>query len=118
MKFGFTVLPKSKVLISPFPLDPQLMTRPTYLDACLDCLSYVVIFGLFSYIIPRYREVIFIVGMAFLGYTIEFGLIYNNPVTKFHFIDGVDWFYLPLGYSTFAWSFLIVLFFYKLITKW
>jgi hypothetical protein len=114
LKFAFTVLPKTTVLYSPFPYDPQEMTRPTYLDMVCDCVSYVCIFGVLCYILPKYREVFFMLALAFTGYAIEFAFKYNNPMSKFYFTDYI---YLPIGYSTFAWTFLIVIFFYKLFSK-
>ena len=117
MKFFFTIFPETKDLHSYFPFDSQLMTKPAYADYCSDCLTYVIIFMTFAYIVPRYRELIFILAVAFIGYTIEFGLIYNNPVTKFYPLEDVHWLYLPIGYSTLAWSFLIAIFIFKFVKK-
>lgn len=117
MKFFFTAFPESKVLHSYFPFDNQLMTKPAYADYGADCMTYVIIFMTFAYVVPKYRELIFIIAMAFVGYTFEFVFMYNNPVSKFYFIDGVDWLYIPLGYSTLAWTLLISIFIYKYCKK-
>ncbi len=117
MKFFFTIFPESKVLHSYFPFDGQLMTKPAYADYGADCLTYVVIFMTFAYVVPKYRELIFILAMAFVGYTFEFVFIYNDPISKFYPDKDTEWLYLPLGYSTVAWSFLIGIFIYKYCKK-
>ncbi len=113
MKFFFTAFPESKVLHSYFPFDKQLMTKPAYADYGADCMTYVIIFMTFAYVVPKYRELIFILALAFAGYTFEFVFIYNDPISKFYpFKEKIEWLYLPLGYSTLAWSFLISIFIY------
>lgn len=101
LKFAFTVFPKTKVLESFFPYDPQLMTRPTYVDMAADCITYVLIFAVFAYVFPRYREILNMTAILFLGYLAEFILRYNNPV-GYYIINDKWWGKIPIGYSTIA----------------
>ncbi len=111
LKFAFTVFPKTKVLESFFPYDPQLMTRPTYMDMAADCITYVLIFAVFAYVFPRYREILSMIAILFFGYLLEFIFRYNNPVS-FLIISNENhwWSKIPIGYSTLALLFFLACF--------
>lgn len=106
LNFAFTIPIFLKAgNISPFPYDNQVLSWPAYIDYGCKIIAWIVFLSALCHILPAYREVLFIIDLFFVGYFIEYILIYNNPVAWYGFI--------PLGYSTFAGLCLIAIFIFK-----
>ncbi len=86
-------------------------TRVDYLAKAVAWV--VVLVGLF-YIMTEQRELILCITGLYIGYVIEFIIIYNDPVTWYRF-GAIP---IPVGYSTAACIWFIILYFsYKYFKK-
>lgn len=99
----------------------QDIYKPAYIDYASKALSWVVFIAVLCFILPEYREILFISGFLFLGYLFEFGLIYNNPASWVHI--PLDFIYegcempIPLGISTVVGVVFFIMLVLKLIEK-
>lgn len=99
----------------------QDIYKPAYVDYVAKALSWVVFLAVLCLILPEYREILFIGVFLFLGYLIEFGLIYNNPASWVHV--PLDFIYegfempIPLGISTVVGVVFFIMLVLKLIEK-
>lgn len=74
----------------------------TYVDYAAKCAGWVVVIVGLIYILPRYRDVLKPILLLFIGYTVEYAVIYNDPV----FWYGI----VPVMYSTIAVICFILMF--------
>lgn len=95
--------------ITPFPYDPQVISFDAYIDYGCKIIAWIVFLSTLCYILPQYREVLFIIDLFFVGYFFEYILIYNNPIAWYGLI--------PVGYSTFACLCLIAIFILKYLKE-
>ena len=109
--FAYTIPLKLGVTgkISPFLLDSQIISVPAYIDYAAKIISVIGIFISLCITIPKHREILTIITVAFTGYLAEYFIIYNNPLLWIWFI--------PIGYSTIFGMFLIGIFVLRLIKK-
>lgn len=112
LKFTFTLWDKSDVLEQFFLYDPQVMTKPAYVDYFSDCLTYVIIFAALMFLVPKSKEYISWILAVWVGYLIEYYYRYNQPFVKYPIFWGLS---LPVGYSFGAAVFLMIIFVRALI---
>lgn len=81
------------------------------MDYAAKAVSWVVFLVALFYILPEYRDVLSVSAALFGGYVLEFGIIYNDPVSWYKIGETP----IPVGYSTFAVVCFILFFVYKLL---
>lgn len=106
LNFAFTIPVILKAgRFSPFPYDPEVISVAAYIDFGCKIIAWIVFLTTLCRVLPQYREVLFIIDLFFVGYFVEYLLIYNNP------IGWCGW--VPIGYSTFAGLCIIAIFIFK-----
>jgi hypothetical protein len=110
LHFAYTIPVLAKAgRFSPFPYDPQVLSWAAYIDYGCKIIAWIVVLTTLCQVLPAYREVLFIIDVFFVGYFIEYILIYNNPIGWIT-IKVIWTISIPIGYSTFAGLCFILMF--------
>lgn len=108
LNYVYLLWPESTETFSYFKYNSQLLTKQAYVDYLCRIVQMIVIYYTLSSYIPKYRESLFLIGVLWLGYLIDYKLTYNQPWGWYGII--------PLSYAFFMGIAMILILLYKILT--
>lgn len=105
--WAYLILPSSDTLYSFFPFHTQLLSKQAYIDYLAWRALLALIFVMFWYLADKhnspYRHEYFITMLLWIGFMIDYMLIYNDPGLYFTWTGFTNRYpsgelFIPIGY--------------------